>query len=70
MNINFDGEQILYTITIAVICICIVSTSLIIRSCQIEETIAYLNAGCEKTYIPGKLDPVWTNCKKSLGEIK
>jgi hypothetical protein len=63
---NLDGGQITMIVVTTVVAIALVFTVSILKSCTIEESEMYLKAGCEKTYVPGRSDAVWTNCKKPV----
>lgn len=66
---KLDGDQITTIIIIMLVVIAIITVTLTIRSCYLEETQKYLAAGCEKVYIPGRTDVIWTNCKTTLEKI-
>lgn len=61
---NLDGSQITTMVITIVVAVALVSSMFIVRGCSIKETELYLQSGCERTYVPGKSEPAWTNCKK------
>lgn len=67
---NLDGGQITTIIVVTVVAIALVFMVSFVKSCTIEENTMFLKAGCEKTYVPGRSEPVWTNCKKPLEDVK
>lgn len=65
-NIDFDGDHIMWMVVVPMIAAAIIWLALIIKSYYTEETEMFLKAGCEQSYVAGRTDMVWTNCKKPL----
>ena len=60
---ELEGEHICFIIFF--ICATIFSVYLIsdIKEYNLKETETFVNAGCEYTYVVGRAEKVWTNCK-------
>lgn len=65
---NIAGEDKTTMIIVALVVIAIISITFSVRSCQLEQTQKYLDAGCEQTLVPGRSESIWSNCKKPLGK--
>lgn len=63
---KFDSEEISTIVIVIVLALTLLSSIFAIKGCIIDEANLYLKAGCEKVYIPGRSDSVWSNCKKPL----
>jgi hypothetical protein len=63
---NLDGNQITSIVVTTVVAIALVFSISILKSCTIEESEMFLKAGCEKTYVPGRTEAVWSNCKRPV----
>lgn len=63
---SISGENIMWMVIVLVVAVALVTTTITIKSCQNEEIELYLKAGCEKVYVPGRVEPTWSNCKKPL----
>lgn len=67
---NVAGEDKTLITVVALIVIALITIMFSIRSCHLEETQKYLSAGCEQVYVPGRTEAIWSNCKKSLENVK
>ena len=65
MKLPDDFEGFHVCLIIAFICLTVFLVYLVgsIKEHNIKETEAFVNAGCEYTFLPGKEARVWTNCK-------
>ena len=65
-NIDFDGDNIMWMVVVSTIAAAVLWIVLIIKSYYTEQTEMFLKAGCEQSYIAGRTEKIWTNCKKPL----
>lgn len=64
-NIDFDGDHIMWMV-VSTVAAAILWLALIIKSYYSEQTEMFLKAGCEQSYVAGRTEQIWTNCKKPL----
>ena len=60
---EIEGFHICLIVTLICATVFLVYLIFSIKEYNIKETEAFVNAGCEYTYVVGKTARVWTNCK-------
>lgn len=67
---EIESSQITVMVIVAIVAILIIWMTLSVQQYNINETKAFLDAGCESTYVPGRNEKAWVNCKCLGGENK
>lgn len=60
---EFESSQITIIIVISIIAIFFCGLILSSQVYYTKQTNTFIAAGCDYTYVPGKSERVWTNCK-------
>lgn len=63
---DIDGDNVTTIVVVALIVAVLATLILSIKSCYLEEIQKYLTAGCERVYVLGRADAIWSNCKKPI----